>query len=281
VESSSTINAYTTQDIKLQDLSDDPNVETDFDFNNDGDPDDKTLVWITKPASLSGQSWLDENNDGFCQKIESNIEGIQVNLFGCDGNFVEKTQTDALGNYQFDLILPTNQYKLLFEFPTGSKEMKWLDFKADPATNFVDTLGWTNCIYLRPGEEKQGVNAGSYYQMGVVAGNPGFDESNNQQNYFVENGSYDNKNNSTQIKLYPNPCDDHVQIEWNPNHQTDWEISVFDSFGKRIDLITPDILYKANRAMFQFENINLTSGIYFIHIKNEKNHFIEKLTVQK
>ncbi len=54
------------------------------------------------PASVSGQVWLDDSNDGLRQSDEQNIVGVPVNLLGEQGDAFDSTMTDATGHYRFD-----------------------------------------------------------------------------------------------------------------------------------------------------------------------------------
>ncbi len=54
------------------------------------------------PAALSGQVWLDENNDGLRQSAEQAIAAVPVELLDGQGSAFDATMTGANGHYRFD-----------------------------------------------------------------------------------------------------------------------------------------------------------------------------------
>lgn len=56
------------------------------------------------PASLSGNVYLDNNNDGIRQADEPKLAGVTIRLFDMTGSKIAETTTDAQGRYQFEML---------------------------------------------------------------------------------------------------------------------------------------------------------------------------------
>lgn len=65
------------------------------------------------------------------------------------------------------------------------------------------------------------------------------------------------------IRLYPNPCIDEINIVIKENSSSFYQIEIFDLSGKRLLIVTePDLLYKVNVSTFP-------KGYYFLKISNK------------
>lgn len=80
-------------------------------------------------------------------------------------------------------------------------------------------------------------------------------------------GEYDNisnyKNNSLDVSIFPNPCNDYLYIENKDNFKNIKEIQLFDISGKKI------ANYFLNNSSITISLKNISSGIYFISIFDE------------
>jgi protocatechuate 3,4-dioxygenase beta subunit len=56
------------------------------------------------PASLSGNVYRDDNNDGVRQVAEPMLEGVTIRLFDLSGSKIAETTTDLQGRYQFEML---------------------------------------------------------------------------------------------------------------------------------------------------------------------------------
>ena len=56
------------------------------------------------PASLSGNVYRDDNNDGIRQVAEPMLEGVTIRLFDLTGSKIAETTTDLQGRYQFEML---------------------------------------------------------------------------------------------------------------------------------------------------------------------------------
>ncbi|MEI7460930.1 MAG: SdrD B-like domain-containing protein [Pirellula sp.] len=56
------------------------------------------------PASLSGNVYRDDNNDGIRQVAEPMLEGVTIRLFDLTGSKIAETTTDLQGRYQFGML---------------------------------------------------------------------------------------------------------------------------------------------------------------------------------
>lgn len=73
------------------------------------------------PASISGYTYHDENNNGVMDQGETPIGGVKVTLRDASGAAIDSAETDSLGFYEF-VGLPAGTYAVVETQPTG-----WLD----------------------------------------------------------------------------------------------------------------------------------------------------------
>lgn len=59
-----------------------------------------------RPASISGRVYAERNLDGLWQPDEPLLPGTTLHLLDAEGHILATTQTDALGQYRFDGLLP-------------------------------------------------------------------------------------------------------------------------------------------------------------------------------
>ncbi|MBB6065488.1 SdrD B-like domain-containing protein [Pseudoxanthomonas broegbernensis] len=87
-----------------------PSAITAIDLRVPGSVSDDNLFGeVPENSSISGRVWLDLDNDGVIDPVETGIAGVRVRLTGIDalGNPVQRdTVTDAQGRYIFDGLLP-------------------------------------------------------------------------------------------------------------------------------------------------------------------------------
>jgi hypothetical protein len=85
-----------------------------------------------------------------------------------------------------------------------------------------------------------------------------------------EVGIKENTNDKNQVKLYPNPVVETFNLEFTLDNSMQIEIEVADASGKIVKQ-----LYNGKAAMgvntFSFNKANLSSGVYFIVVKNNSN----------
>lgn len=84
------------------------------------------------------------------------------------------------------------------------------------------------------------------------------------------NGINENKNNSDNFKIFPNPVIETFTMEFSLSENTNIEICIFDISGKIVkELYKGKGLFGEN--IFSFNKANLSSGTYFLVIKNNLN----------
>ncbi|MFT7085544.1 MAG: hypothetical protein ACJAV5_001263, partial [Vicingaceae bacterium] len=86
-------------------------------------------------------------------------------------------------------------------------------------------------------------------------------------------GVEENYNLNSQLKLFPNPIQDQLYIRTEMNQELD--IRLLDVAGKRIDL---EFLKGNNGYILPTKEIS--SGLYFLKISNEKEQIIRKVIKQ-
>ncbi len=139
------------------------------------DPLGASLSWVVgamslqlpppvETASVGDFVWNDIDMDGIQDEGEPGIEGVTVNLYDCEDNFIASTMTDMDGMYMFTDLMPGDYY-VEFELPDdyfftmmdqGMDDA--LDSDADPET------GMTMCFNLESGEVDLTWDAGLYME---------------------------------------------------------------------------------------------------------------------
>ena len=135
---------------------DDPNNE------GDDDEDDNDAAEVLVTGEIGDEVFKDTDGDGIQDDNEAGVEGVIVNLFDCDGNYISSDTTDATGYYLFDLLLPGG-YQLEFDISNLPPDCDWTYQNQggdDAADSDVNEFGMTGCIDLDAGEMNHDVDAG-------------------------------------------------------------------------------------------------------------------------
>ena len=107
-------------------------------------------------GSISGIAWDDSDRDGYHSARESGLRNVLVDLYSCDGNWVEGVRTNAIGVYAFDGLSPRDSYFVKF---SASSSFAFVDERA----NGVNLAGESECIELSsPNNIEVSVNAAMY-----------------------------------------------------------------------------------------------------------------------
>ncbi len=138
------------------------------------------------PASLGDYVWFDENNDGVQDNNENGINGVSVDLFDGDGNFVATTTTFDNGTndgfYEFTDLVPGDYYVVFDHASSTLTSNGYLptqqnttaennDSDADPLT------GQSQTVTLAAGDNFPDLDAG-YYQAAGLGNYVWLDENN-------------------------------------------------------------------------------------------------------
>ena len=125
-----------------------------------------------KSAALGDFVWNDLNQNGIQDMGEPGIRGVKVNLWTCDGDFLDDTMTDRNGIYSFTGLKP-GSYQVSFEAPDGfvfSPQFQGNDPAKDSNANPM--TGFTPCVTLISGQTDNTIDAG-LYKKEVPVTNPG------------------------------------------------------------------------------------------------------------
>jgi hypothetical protein len=122
------------------------------------------------PVSISGFTWIDENNDGQYQLDESFLPNILVSLFDIDGTFIGDTLSDIGGFFTFE-DQNAGTYYLQYELPddyifTGANIG---DNLSDSDVDGTNGMGTTSELILLPGDLSID-NAAGYIKLPSVEG---------------------------------------------------------------------------------------------------------------
>ncbi len=120
-------------------------------------------------VSLGDKAWYDTNFNGIQDGSEAGVEGVEVRLQYADSStMLQRTFTDANGEYQFDELLP-GEYKVRFIAPRDegyvfSPALQGGDTTLD---SNVDGNGYTDVITLQSGVDDLSVDAGLTKGVGI------------------------------------------------------------------------------------------------------------------
>jgi len=88
----------------------------------------------------------------------------------------------------------------------------------------------------------------------------------------------DNITNNSNISLVPNPANESTILRLSQLNNENLEITIINSFGEKVmDLFDSNVSNGMNE--YQINTSNLSSGIYYIIIKNENNIMTKQLVV--
>ena len=138
-----------------------------------GDPaeeDDNDLVEIELAGNLGGDVWKDLDFDGIHDTNEPAIEGMTVNLFDCDGNFIRSTTTGATGFYVF-VRLPANDYQIQFDLSSIDEPCIFTDPDVggnDEIDSDAGDNGFAPCTTVEPGMDNYSIDAGLIENLGSI-----------------------------------------------------------------------------------------------------------------
>ena len=110
-------------------------------------------------ASISGEVWLDSNNNGTLDSGEPGLQSITVNLLNSNGTVVDSTSTDANGDYSFIGLTPNTPYTVQFVAPNGYV-FSPQNVGSPSISSSAGANGSTAPIILTPGQNDSTVNAG-------------------------------------------------------------------------------------------------------------------------
>ncbi len=127
------------------------------------DPGEDDPTWdagILKLASLGDYVWLDTDNDGIQDPIESSVSGVTVRLLDANGNIIATTTTNEQGFYLFDSLRP-GTYFVQFVKPNGLEftlKGQGGDVNKDSDANPAD--GKSDAVTLTAGQNRRDIDAG-------------------------------------------------------------------------------------------------------------------------
>lgn len=123
-------------------------------------------------ASIGDYVWHDLNHDGI-QDEEPGIPGVVVNLYKCNGDFVDTTTTDSNGFYLFYYLDPGDYY-LEFIAPDDYVITLQDQGEDDSIDSDSDGNGITICTTLESYEHDMTWDAGMYIPEEYEGLTPGF-----------------------------------------------------------------------------------------------------------
>jgi spore coat protein CotH len=86
--------------------------------------------------------------------------------------------------------------------------------------------------------------------------------------------------NGSEIKIYPTPANEYFTLAINIESSTDLSVEVFDLAGILLKSICQQPIFQGKQTL-EFTTENLTSGNYFLRIKEGKNVYVKKLFIYK
>lgn len=116
---------------------------------------------LYRPAAIGDFVWKDTNENGI-QDGETGIEGVRVELYDCNDNYLNVfTTTTAGGFYGFINLVPGG-YKVKFILPSGYVLSPLDQGSNDALDSDASGGGLTACVDLQSGETDNTIDAGMY-----------------------------------------------------------------------------------------------------------------------
>lgn len=86
-------------------------------------------------------------------------------------------------------------------------------------------------------------------------------------------------NDQIDIKVYPNPFEDGIQINFNSTLKDKFTVSIYNQLGQVIYSETNDIFIGDN--LIKLSDLNLNDGIYYLSINSESFRYTGKIVCVK
>jgi hypothetical protein len=118
-------------------------------------------------ASISGEVWLDSDNNGILDNSEAGLQAVNVNLLDTNGYVMDSTSTDDNGDYSFLGLTPNTPYSIQFIAPNGYAFSPG-NVGQPAVSSSAGPNGDTDPITLAPGQNDTTVNAGLYGDAPIV-----------------------------------------------------------------------------------------------------------------
>jgi protocatechuate 3,4-dioxygenase beta subunit len=117
--------------------------------------------YVHNYGTIGDQVWLDLNENALFDNGEVGIENIEIQLFDDMGQWISSTQTDDLGNYLFEQVIPGSYY-LYLEFPEKYTltQADLGDEQLDSDFNGGNGLYTTDLFTVEGGEQRIDLDAG-------------------------------------------------------------------------------------------------------------------------
>ena len=77
-----------------------------------------------------------------------------------------------------------------------------------------------------------------------------------------------------EIKVYPNPAKDVLNIKFPQEISCIYKLSIYDIYGRMVNTIEPDVL--ENSLTKQISVVNLPDGVFIVLIENNKGNYMTK-----
>ena len=104
--------------------------------------------------------------------------------------------------------------------------------------------------------------------------------------YSVDKSDYQDvkikaKDNEFYLKLYPNPSNGNVTIEYNLTQSEEVEVTLHDNFGKPVYILKNKTPHEAGVYKITLSGVELPNGIYYCTLKTENSQKTEKWVMMR
>lgn len=83
------------------------------------------------------------------------------------------------------------------------------------------------------------------------------------------------------FKLYPNPANYAVTIEFDVTEEADGDISIINITGAKIKTLVSNSTFQSGHNIYQMNLSGITPGIYFISVNTDKGFKTQRLIVSQ
>ena len=259
------------------------------------EPNNNITLSYTGEGISSSNLFLDNFNDFYIHNVVNSFGGSHevpgkieaehyFDMFGIQtepcfdvGGGVNVSHIEAGDWMKYNInVTPSGTYDLVSRisgYAGGALKFTFND-TVQITINYSSTEGWQNWqdfsseVYLKEGT----------YEMKVIAQSDAFNI--NYYNFELIDGINNNISTIKEIKLYPNPAHEILQLEFSNTKSNNVSIRLIDITGK-----WEQVLYQGgvnlgiNSYRFTIDS-KVVEGLYFIEIKDESTRYFEKIIIE-
>lgn len=221
------------------------------------------------------------NTDDAAIKTEINNLGAWSDVVGCpSGTCLNIIGPKSFNVYECSVPLPISLLEFKCKLKNDMVELKWLttneknndlftierskDGNDFIPINYKKGAGTSNSTIEYLDTDENPYSGISYYRLKQT-------DFNGNSTYSKIETIYRNENNDVQIRIYPNPANDILNVSFNISNSQLFTYVVADLSGRKV--LNGTINHLDGNTIYKLNLNELTKGYYLIHIYSENRRF--------